>query len=94
MIALYQIWQILFYVASGFVVVHAVMSLLIAFNIINTHNEAVRQIWDGLSRLLEPIYKPIRRFLPDTGGLDLSPLAVIIGLQILDILVRRILLGF
>ena len=52
------------------------------------------QVWDGLSRLLEPLYRPIRRMLPDTGALDLAPLVVFIGIIILrDILLPNIARG-
>ncbi len=94
MLALWNIWSILFQAASLIVIVHVVLSLLISFNIINTHNELVRSIWDGLNRLLAPIYQPIRRYMPDMGALDLSPMALLILLQILNVIVRRIVLGY
>ena len=55
-----------------------VVSWLVAFNIINGHNNFVRQIRYALFRLTEPVLGPIRRFLPDLGGLDMSPLIAII----------------
>ena len=66
------------------IIVQAIMSWLIAFNVINTHNEFVRQIWGTLDRMTEPLYRPIRKILPDFGGLDLSPLVVLVGLAIID----------
>ena len=66
------------------IIIQAVMSWLIAFNVINTHNDFVRQIWGALDRMTQPIYRPIRRILPDFGGLDLSPLVVLVGLSIVD----------
>ena len=60
------------------------MSWLIAFNVVNTHNEFVRQIWGTLDRMTEPVYRPIRKILPDFGGLDLSPLVVLVGLAIIE----------
>ena len=60
------------------VLAHVVMSWLIGFNVLNRHQPLVWQIWNGLERLLEPIYGPIRRVLPNTGGLDLSPLVLIV----------------
>jgi YggT family protein len=94
MLALFNIWSILFQAASFIVVVHVILSILISFNIINTHNELVRTVWDGLNRLLDPIYRPIRKYMPDMGALDLSPMALLILLQILNVIVRRVLLGF
>lgn len=66
------------------IIIQAILSWLIAFNVINTYNDFVRQIWGALDRMTLPIYRPIRRILPDFGGLDLSPLVVLVGLSILD----------
>lgn len=65
------------------IVIQAVLSWLIAFNVINTHNEFVRSLWNGLGRVTEPVYRPIRRILPDFGALDISPLVVLLILIIL-----------
>ena len=59
-------------------IVHLIMSWLINFQILNLHQQIVGQIWDGLNRLLEPIYQPIRRILPDTHPLDLAPLVALL----------------
>ena len=72
------------------VIAHVIMSWLIGFNVLNRHQPLVSQIWNGLERLLEPIYGPIRRMLPSMGGLDLSPLVLIVILYALQtILVRN-----
>ena len=55
-----------------------VASWLVAFNIINRQNDVVRQVTYALYRLTEPVLGPIRRFLPDLGGLDISPVIAII----------------
>ena len=68
--------NLVFYV----VIIQAVMSWLVAFNVINLHQRLVYQIWFGLNRLTEPLYRPIRRFLPDMGGIDISPLIVIFAI--------------
>jgi YggT family protein len=65
-------------VAKWLLIISAVLSWLIAFNVINTHNDLVRQIWSMLSRFSDFLCAPIRRMLPDLGGIDLSPLVVII----------------
>lgn len=64
-----------------------VMSWLTGFNIINRQNDIVRQISYALYRLTEPVLAPIRRFLPDLGGLDISPVIAIIALQFIRYLV-------
>ena len=79
-----DILRILLNVVWWIIIVQAIMSWLIAFNVINTHNEFVRQIWGTLDRMTEPLYRPIRTILPDFGGLDLSPLVVLVGLAIID----------
>ncbi|UIJ46128.1 YggT family protein [Sphingomonas cannabina] len=65
------------------IIIQAILSWLIAFNVINLHNEFVRSVWHALGVVTEPIYRPIRRILPDFGALDLSPLVVLIVLYIL-----------
>jgi YggT family protein len=70
------------------IVIQAILSWLIAFNVINTSNGAVRQIWSALERMTEPLYRPIRRILPDFGALDLSPLVVLLLIGLVDRLLR------
>ena len=65
------------------IILSAVLSWLVAFDIVNMRNRFVYLIGDSLNRITEPVYRPIRRFLPDMGGLDLSPLIVILGLWFL-----------
>ena len=79
-----QILSILLNILWWIIIVQAVMSWLIAFNVINTHNEFVRQLWMVLDRLTEPLYRPFRRIMPDFGGLDLTPMLVLILLIILQ----------
>ena len=92
MITLIDIAQVLLNLIGWIIVVQIVLSLLIAFNVINTYNDGVRQIWTALGRMTEPMYRPIRRILPDFGALDLSPLVVLLVLYILsNIVVPRLL---
>lgn len=57
-------------------IVYAIMSWLIAFNVINTYNGFVRGVQRTLERILEPLLRPIRRIIPDMGGIDLSPMVL------------------
>ncbi len=82
-----QIALLLISVARTFIFIHFIMSWLISFNVLNLQQPIVAQIWYGLQRLLEPIYRPIRSVLPDMGGIDLSPIVALIGLEILRILI-------
>ena len=68
------------------VIVQFVLGLLISFNVVNMHNQAVSAIWKALNAILEPMLRPIRKLLPDTGGIDFSPMVLIIGLNLLMIL--------
>ncbi|QPH54056.1 YggT family protein [Pontivivens ytuae] len=81
-------------IAFWIVLIHIIMSWLITFNVLNMSQPLVYQIWSGLNRLLEPIYGPIRRVLPNTGGLDLAPLIFIFGLYALEIVIRNNILAF
>ena len=65
----------------------AVMSWLIAFNVVNSQNPTVRMIWNFLYQVTEPALRPIRSVLPSLGGIDISPIILIIGLMFLDRLV-------
>jgi len=85
-----DILRILLDIVWWIIIVQAVLSWLIAFNVINTHNDFVRQIWVALDRMTTPIYRPIRRILPDFGGLDLSPLVVLVGLAIVNRILTEI----
>lgn len=81
---LLQIVHIILTVLWWFIIAQAVMSWLIAFNVINTHNQFVGQLWMVLDRITEPLYRPFRRIMPDFGGLDLTPMLVLIIIIILD----------
>jgi YggT family protein len=79
-----EIVHILTQVLSTVIFVQFIMSILIAFNVINTYNQFVASIWQALTVITEPFYRPIRRILPDLGTIDLSPLVVLILIRIID----------
>ena len=69
----------------------AIMSWLIAFNVINLYNNVVRSIWNGLNALTEPVLRPIRNVLPNFNGLDLSPLVLLLLIFLIqDIIIKYI----
>lgn len=83
-LTLIQIIQVLLNVVWWIIMVQFVLSLLIVFNVINTSNNFVSSLHYGLDRLTEPLYRPLRRILPNISGIDLAPLAVLIIIRILD----------
>ena len=88
MLTILSIIALLLDVAFFILLVHVIMSWLLNFGVLNRHQPLVASIWDGLNRLLEPIYRPIRRVLPDTGALDLAPLVAFLLIIIFrDILI-------
>ena len=94
MMAIYGLLKLILAIAFFFMIVHIIMSWLITFQVLNLYQPDVNQIWTGLNRLLEPIYQPIRRILPDTRPLDLAPLvAFIIIISLRDYILPTVLLG-
>jgi YggT family protein len=84
MVSLFQALMLILDVMWFIMIAHIVMSWLISFNVLNTRQPMVGQVWYGLNRVLEPIYAPIRRFLPQTPGIDFAPLVAFIALIILQ----------
>ena len=92
--AILEVISLLLDVAFMVVLVHVILSWLISFNVLNSRQPMVATVWDGLCRLLEPVYQPIRRILPNTGALDLSPLVAFILIIILrDIVLPDLVRG-
>jgi len=79
-----DILQVLLGVLWWIIFIQAIMSWLIAFNVINTYNEYTRTVWQALNRITAPLYRPIQRVLPDFGGLDFSPLVVLLIIMIIS----------
>ncbi|KAA0917616.1 MULTISPECIES: YggT family protein [Aquicoccus] len=93
MMAIYGPLALILNVAFFILLAHIIMSWLINFQVLNLHQPFVAQVWHGLNRLLEPIYDPIRRILPDTRPLDLAPLVVfIIIISLRDFILPELLL--
>lgn len=70
-------------------IISAILSWLIAFNVVNTHNQAIRAIVDTLWRVTEPVLAPVRRILPNLGGLDISPVVVLLLIWFLQDFISR-----
>ena len=86
--ALFDIVDFLLNVLVWIIIVQVILSWLFAFNVLNTSSQGLRAFVDALDRILGPLYRPIRKVLPDFGGIDFSPLVLLLLIQIL-----RMLLG-
>lgn len=84
--SLFDILMLLLGVARTLIFTYFIMSWLISFEVLNVRQPLVGQIWHTLQRILEPIYGPIRRFLPNMGGIDLTPIAALLGLEVIRII--------
>ena len=85
MLTIIQAVLLILGVIRFFVIAHFIMSWLLRFDVLNIRQEFVGQVWYGLERVLEPIYSRVRRVMPDLGGIDLSPIVVLVGIEILRI---------
>jgi len=84
MLTVIQIAMFLLNVLWWIIVLQVILSWLIAFNVINTGNDGVRRFLVALDRFLDPLYRPIRKILPDFGGLDFSPLVLLLAISLLS----------
>ena len=83
LLALVQIGDLLLSVVMWIIIIQVILSWLFAFNVLNPSSGGVRAFTLALERVTAPVYRPIRRMLPDFGGIDFSPLVVLILIQVL-----------
>lgn len=84
LLPLIEVVQIALQLYTWAIIISAILSWLVAFNVVNTSNQIVYTIGDFLYRITEPALRPIRRFLPSLGGIDLSPLVLILAIFFLQ----------
>ncbi|MFU1478432.1 YggT family protein [Roseovarius sp. C7] len=94
MLAIYGPLQLILSVVYWVILIHVIMSWLINFQVLNLHQQFVAQVWHGLNRILEPIYGPLRRILPDTRPLDLAPLVAFLIVISLQAYILPVIFGF
>ena len=87
---LLTIMQIALHLYIWVVIAAAIMSWLIAFGVVNTYNRVVYVINDFLYRMTEPALRPFRRFLPNLGGIDISPVVLILVLYFAEMVLGNI----
>ena len=89
-VTLFEIVGYLISIVVTLVIVQFELSLLISFNVVNTQNHLVSALWTAVNAILDPILNPIRKIMPNTGALDLSPMALIVFLTIIQIVLRNL----
>ena len=89
LIALVDIANLLLSVLTWIIIIQVILSWLFAFNVLNTSSGGVRAFVIALDRITAPLYRPIRRMLPDFGGIDFSPLVILILIQV----IKKLLAG-
>ncbi len=80
MCTLVRLIELILSLYTWILVIYIVLSLLISFGVVNAYNRFVNIVFDAVQRVTEPVLAPIRRFLPNTGALDFSPIVVFIGI--------------
>ena len=89
LIALVDIADLLLSIVTWIIIAQVVLSWLFVFNVLNTSSNGVRTLAVAIDRITAPLYRPIRRLLPDFGGIDFSPLVVLILIQV----IKKLLAG-
>jgi YggT family protein len=89
LIALVDIANLLLSILTWIIIIQVILSWLLAFNVLNTSSQGVRAFAVAIDRISAPLYRPIRRLLPDFGGIDFSPLVVLILIQV----IKKLLAG-
>jgi len=87
MSAIFWLIDTLLTIALWVIIIQVILSWLINFNVVNIRQPFVYQLWQGIGRLTDPVYRPVRRFLPDLGGIDLAPMVVVIAILFVQRLV-------
>jgi YggT family protein len=94
LIALVDIANLLLSVITWIIIIQVVLSWLFAFNVLNTSSHGVRTFAVAIDRITAPLYRPIRRILPDFGGIDFSPLVILILVQVLKKLLAGVVMQY
>jgi YggT family protein len=77
---------------SAIIIASAIMSWLVAFGVINVRNQVIRVVVDLLYRVTEPVLRPLRRFLPNLGGIDISPVVALLLIIVIQHFIQNYLL--
>jgi YggT family protein len=94
LLALVDIANLLLTILTWIIIGQVILSWLLAFNVLNTSSQGVRAFALALERITAPLYRPIRRILPDFGGLDFSPLVILILIQVVQKLLAGVVASY
>lgn len=86
--AIYQILAMLISTANMLLIIWFIIGLLFAFNVVSPSNQFAFAVHDALSRLFEPVLRPIRKVMPDTGAIDFSPMVFLLLLNALSYILQ------
>src|SRR5919202_5098059 len=89
LLALVDIANLLLSILMWIIIIQVILSWLFAFNVLNTSSGGVRAFAIAIDRLTAPLYRPVRRMLPDFGGIDFSPLVILLLIQV----IKKLLAG-
>jgi YggT family protein len=94
LIALVDIANLLLSIVTWIIIGQVILSWLFAFNVLNTSSHGVRTLAVAIDRITAPLYRPIRRILPDFGGIDFSPLVILILIQVIKKLLAGVVVQY
>lgn len=89
-LALFGIVDFLLRILGWLIIGQVIISWLVAFNVLNSSSQGLRAFVNALDRITEPLYRPIRRIMPDFGGIDFSPLVLLLLIQVLRMLLAGV----
>jgi len=90
MSSLITVIQLALQLYTYLIIASAILSWLVAFNVVNTRNDVVRSIWSFLDAVTEPVLRPIRKILPNLGGVDISPIILILLIIFIQNILNRL----
>ena len=90
---IYQIVSMITNVLVMLIIIQFIIGLLFAFNVVNRSNQFLASFYEAINRLLDPLFRPIRNIMPNTGAIDFSPLVLIVLLNVILIVLRGIMVG-
>ena len=82
--AVLEVVLLVLQIATYILIASAILSWLIGFDVVNRRNDLVNTVWSTLNAITEPVLRPIRKLLPNTGGIDLSPVVALLGIFFIE----------